>query len=607
MTSSQCDSRRPMLPNLGVTVDAHLLNIPYAIRIFPGRFASECRRKTGDRTRLLLKSCTIFPPSLKGAPEDMRFWMKRSRSEGQGSRLIILCLILSIHVVAFGATDDPTPSTENDPASTLRVGAEVVLKLSGTPIFHRSRQVSSQDNLTFFVEGVESDRIQVVSRDKSVQGWVFSDQIIALERADEHFNRVVANDPRDAEAIWIHARIQYYRNDSERALANVNRAIRLEPDQARYYVTRAVFQLGRQQADRAIEDCDQAIELDPRSARPYHIRAQAWLSKHDTSRALADLELAARLDSTNPSFQAQTATPANAPTIVKASVRDDKTSMSAAELIKRGEDRLASNDYDQALADFSEAIRLNPDHAPAYTSRAQVWAKKHYRDREIDDYTEAIKRDPGNASYRVARAESWSAQGMHKRAMTDFEDALRMEPNNPSFWVSRGNEWRRHLKLDDAIADYSHALQINPRFAAANIARGNTWKQRREFDRAIQEFSGLIQTDPQNALAHMTLARILGTCHEPNFRNGKWALAEANRACELTHWHDPDCLDTLAAACAEVGDYEAAIKWQTEAIKLVRQNVRSLLQQKANSFGGRRGIGFEERLVFYKSKKPTRE
>ena len=106
----------------------------------------------------------------------------------------------------------------------------------------------------------------------------------------------------------------------------------------------------------------------------------------------------------------------------------------------------------------------------------------------------------------------------------------------------------------------------------------------------------------------MTLARILGTCHEANFRNGKWAMAEATRACELTRWQDPDCLDTLAAANAEIGDYDAAIKWQTQAIKLVRQNVRSLLQQKATSSGGgQRGIGFEDRLVFYKSKRPTRE
>jgi tetratricopeptide (TPR) repeat protein len=542
----------------------------------------------------------------------MRFGMKPLLSEGQGSRRTIVCLILSMHAAAFGLGEEPKPATEGSAASGLRVGSEVVLKLSGTPLFDQNRQVSSEDNLTFFVERLDQDRIQVVSRDKGVRGWVFSDQIIPLEQADEHFDRIVANDPRDAEAFWIHARLLFYRNDGERALANVNRAIRLEPDQACFYVTRALVQLGRQQPDRAIEDCDQAIAIDPRSARPYTIRACAWLSKNDTKRALADLERAVRHDSVNPSFHGPRDSLENAPTNVLASVRDAKTSkpdpQTAAELVKQGEDRLASKEYDQALDDFNEAIRLDPSYARAYASRAQTWAKKHYRERETADYGEAIKLAPNNAVYRVARAESWSAQGQHQRAMADYEDALRMEPNNPSFWVSRGNEWRRDLKLDDAIADYTHALQISPGYTPAYVARGNTWKQRRDFVRAIQEFSGLIRIDPQNAIAHMTIARMLATAHEDKFRNGQAALDEATQACELTHWQDPDCLDTLAAAYAEVRDYAAAIKWQTQAIKLVRQNVPSLLQNKAVSFGGGlRGVGFEDRLGFYKSKRPTRE
>ena len=533
----------------------------------------------------------------------MRFWMKPLLSEGQGSALIFVCLVLHLHVAAMGATEDSIPAFE------LSVGTEVVLKFSGTPLFDQGRQISSMDHLTFLVERLEQDRILVVSRDKSVRGWVFRDQIIPLERAEEHFSRVVANDPRDAEAFWIHARILYYRNDVERALANVNRAIQLEPDQARFYVTRALVQLGRQQADRAIEDCDQAIQIDPKSARPYTIRAHAWLSKNDAQRARADLEMAVRLDSTNPSF-VQRESLEQAPTIIKVSARDKRSTrdpQTAIELVKQGDDRLASNEYDRALADFNGAITLDPDYAPAYASRARVWAKKHYRDREIADQTEAIRRDPNNASYRVARAECWSAQGMHEQAMADFDAALRMEPNNPAFWVSRGNEWRGDLKFDDAIADYTHALQIDPRYALAYIARGNVWKKRRAFDQAIQEFSESIRIAPENALAHMTLARLLATCDAAAFRNGKWAVDLGTRACELTRWQDPDCLDTLAATSAEAGDFAAAIKWQTQAIKLVRQNVQSLLLQKATSLGGRRGIGFEDRLAFYKSKKPTRE
>ena len=188
--------------------------------------------------------------------------------------------------------------------------------------------------------------------------------------------------------------------------------------------------------------------------------------------------------------------------------------------------------------------------------------------------------------------------------MADYANALLLEPNNPSIWVSRGNEWRKHLKLDDAIADFTHAIQLGPKYIPAYLARATVWNQRHVFDRAIQEFSELIRIDPENAPAHQALARILATCYEAKFRNGKWALDEATRACELTHWQDPDSLDTLATACAENGDYPAAIKWQKLAIDLVKQNVPSFLKQRAVLF---RGADFEDRLAFYKSKRPTRE
>ena len=192
--------------------------------------------------------------------------------------------------------------------------------------------------------------------------------------------------------------------------------------------------------------------------------------------------------------------------------------------------------------------------------------------------------------------------------MLDFDAALRIQPNNPSFWVSRGDEWRRDLRLDDAIADYDAAFfrstPAMPRRTSPGQWSGSNGKPSTVRSWSFRNRSGV---DPENVHGHMMLARLLATCYVDKIRNGAWAVNEANRACELAHWQDPDCLDTLAAACAEVGDFPAAIKWQTQAVKLVRRNVYSFLQQKAVSSGGRRGVGFEDRLAFYKSKKPTRE
>jgi len=276
------------------------------------------------------------------------------------------------------------------------------------------------------------------------------------------------------------------------------------------------------------------------------------------------------------------------------------------DLVARGKAHVVKEEYDDAMEDFAAAVRLDPAHAPAYAARAEAWARKHYRDRELADLTQAVKLEPANTSYRVLRAQSYSAQGRHEEAMGDFNAALGMEPENPALWVARGNEWRRDLKLDDAIADYTRALQLNPNFTLAYINRGQTWRQRREFGRAIQEFAEAARREPNSAIAHMYLARILATCNDASSRNGKWAVDVATRACELTQWQDPDCLDTLAAACAENDDFRNAVKWQTRAIQRLRQRAPSILQ-RAMDFGGRKGVGFDDRLAFYKSRKPARE
>ncbi len=155
-------------------------------------------------------------------------------------------------------------------------------------------------------------------------------------------------------------------------------------------------------------------------------------------------------------------------------------------------------------------------------------------------------------------------------------------------------------------ADYNQAIQIDPQYVHAYLCRAMITKQRRDFPRAVAELMQIARMAPDNAEVHRLLARILATCDNDTVRDGRRAVAEATRSCELTKWHDPDALDTLAAAYAESGDYQSAVAWQTEAIELFRKEANTPLQRAMN-FGGRRGVGFDDRLAFYKRKRPARE
>ncbi|HXI61204.1 MAG TPA: hypothetical protein VNF70_00785, partial [Pyrinomonadaceae bacterium] len=75
-----------------------------------------------------------------------------------------------------------------------------------------------------------------------------------------------------------------------------------------------------------------------------------------------------------------------------------------------------------------------------------------------------------------------------------------------------------------------------------------------------------------------------------SIRDGKKAVEFARKAAELTKWEDANVLDTLAAAYAEVGDFEEAIKWENKALSLpeltkgdeekVRQRLRLYAERK---------------------------
>jgi tetratricopeptide (TPR) repeat protein len=107
-----------------------------------------------------------------------------------------------------------------------------------------------------------------------------------------------------------------------------------------------------------------------------------------------------------------------------------------------------------------------------------------------------------------------------------------------------------------------------------------------DYERAYEERS----EDP-NILNR--LAWSLATCPDGRYRDGQRAVRLAQQAVELARCGPT--LDTLAAACAEVGDFEQAVRQQEEAIAAVVEEGREELLEE-----------FKERLLGYKAGEPWR-
>jgi Flp pilus assembly protein TadD len=93
------------------------------------------------------------------------------------------------------------------------------------------------------------------------------------------------------------------------------------------------------------------------------------------------------------------------------------------------------------------------------------------------------------------------------------------------------------------------------------------YSSKKEYDRAITDFKEAIRLDAKDARGYNGLACLLATCPDEKYRDGLKAVASAKVACELSEWKNAAFLDTLAAAYAEAGQFEEAVRYQIRVIE----------------------------------------
>jgi tetratricopeptide (TPR) repeat protein len=251
-------------------------------------------------------------------------------------------------------------------------------------------------------------------------------------------------------------------------------------------------------------------------------------------------------------------------------------------------------ELDNAVADLNEAVRLDPRDPAAFNNRGSIWdAKKEY-DKAIADFNEAIRLNPRDPLPYRNRGGAWGTKQDYDKAIADFTEAVRLNPSDANSLYNRGRAWSEKKEYDQAIADYSAVIQLLPTIATTYCQRAKAWEGKREYQKAVADYDEAIRLDPKDPTAFNGRAWQWATCRNERYRDGKRAVESASQACQLTEWKNPGVIDTLAAAYAEAGQFDEAIRYQEKALTFADYETKY-------------GKEARERLKLFREKQPYRE
>jgi tetratricopeptide (TPR) repeat protein len=222
------------------------------------------------------------------------------------------------------------------------------------------------------------------------------------------------------------------KGELNRALADADEAIRTDAQYLGGYAQRGSVLRQMRNFDDALAAFNRAAEVNPKSPWPPVGRGEVLLDKKDYDRAIAEFDSAIRL---NPTYDIAYADRAYA-------------------YFRKG-------DLDQALNDVSDAFKYGKA-AGTYNSRALVQHAKHEYEEAIADLTEAIRLDPTNSTFYSNRGRTHNARKEYDWAILDLDQSIRLNPANPLPYWNRAISYENKGDLDRALADWRTTLRLDP-------------------------------------------------------------------------------------------------------------------------------------------------
>lgn len=361
------------------------------------------------------------------------------------------------------------------------------------------------------------------------------------QEAMELYTQAINIDPNDALVYFVYnelGNVLRKLGSFDKAAESYKQAIKIKPDFDSAYFNLALVYNDLGNHVEAIEAYKQIIRVDPNNAGVFNGLGVAYNDLEHYEEAIQAYKKAINL---NPRY--------------------------AIAYSNLGLTYYNSGSYKEAIQNYKQAVKIDPDYVIAYNNLGLAYYELGSYDEAIKYYKQAIKIDPDFALAYSNLGLAYNNSGNYKEAIQAYKQAIKIDPYNVALYINLGIAYSALNSHKDALAVYRKAVETDPNNAFAYNELGVVYVKTGNDQEAIQAFKNAIRIEPDHVNANVNLGYTY-------YKLGRYkeSINYYKQVCKLTDYKNHVCITALAAAYAEVGDFNNAIANQQKALAIVSNN-----------------------------------
>jgi tetratricopeptide (TPR) repeat protein/mono/diheme cytochrome c family protein len=240
------------------------------------------------------------------------------------------------------------------------------------------------------------------------------------------------------------------------------------------------------------------------------------------------------------------------------------------------------------LADQPDNVALHDDVALLYVEAGNLG-------RSAAHFASSVRLRPESPAAHFNLGTALLGQGMRDDAARQFREALNLDPAYARAHRSLALVFQQEGRPDEAVREYGEALRLDSADPEAHYSLGLVLASQHRSADAIEHFQKSLDARPDFPPAMVALAWVRATSSSDALRRPAEAMRLAEAAVALTQSHEVAALDTLAAACASVGQFDRAVGAAEAAAALASSSGNPATNAIRDRLAGyRRGVPYRE-------------